>query len=142
MSQTLEPMPNHHVENAGVRCRASTSPSLGGNARWIAIESAVRAAGRIVVWQLAADDVSTAMISSLSISLPAPDEPKTSAPEALSTSSEWFDRKSGPRTACAANANATKIATRMKVDSTLARPGVVFAPSHSSFTLAAVSQPQ
>ena len=58
-------MPKSHVENAGVRWRGSTSPNFGGNARWIAIESAVRAAGRIVVWQLAADDVSTAMISSL-----------------------------------------------------------------------------
>ena len=64
MSHTLEPMPKSHVEYAGVRWRESTSPSLGGNARWIAIDSAVRAAGRIVVWQLAADDVSTAMISS------------------------------------------------------------------------------
>ena len=32
----------------------------------MAIESAVRAAGRMVVWQLAADDVSTAMINSFS----------------------------------------------------------------------------
>ena len=50
-------IPNNHDENAGVRCRASISPSFGGNARWIASDSAVRAAGRIVVWQLAAAEL-------------------------------------------------------------------------------------
>ena len=64
VSQTHEKMPNSHVENAGVRWRGSTSPSFGGNARCIAIDSDVRAAGRIVVWQLAAEEVSTAMIRS------------------------------------------------------------------------------
>ena len=83
----------------------STSPNFGGNARWIAIESAVRAAGRIVVWQLAADDVSTAMMSSLNAIVPSADVPNTILPVAWSTSSELFERKSAPRTDWAANAH-------------------------------------
>src|SRR4029077_5914179 len=95
-------MPNTHVENAGVRWRCATSPYLGGNARWIAIDSAVRAAGRIVVWQLAAADVRIAMINSLKQRVPRPDVPKTILPVAWSTSSGLFERKSAPRTDCAA----------------------------------------
>ena len=48
----------------------STSPNFGGNARCIAIDSDVRAAGRIVVWQLAAAELSTAMISSFKHNVP------------------------------------------------------------------------
>ena len=59
------------------------------------MESEVRAAGRIVVWQLAADELSTAMMSSLSATSPNPDDPNTSRPVDDSTSSEWFDEEVG-----------------------------------------------
>ena len=97
-NQSDDRIPNSQVANAGVRCRASTSPNFGGKARCSAIESAVRAAGRIVVWQLAADDVSTAMISSLSATLPNPESPNTTCPVADSTSLSWFVRYAAPLT--------------------------------------------
>ena len=103
-------MPNIQVEKAGVRWPRSISPNFGGNARCIAIDSAVRAAGRIVVWQLAAAEVSTAMISSFNATVPKPD-PRTRSCRSLdSTSSGWLVRKSAPFTLCAAIATITKIA--------------------------------
>ena len=66
----------------GVRKRGWTLPRLSGIACARAIESVVRAVGRIVVWVEAAAEVSTAMIRSLSSG-----EPNTSVPRWLSTSS-------------------------------------------------------
>ena len=101
-------MPNNQVANAGVRCLGSTSPNLGGNARCIAIDSAVRAAGRIVVWQLAADELSTAMISSLSATSPKPDDAEHEvAGRRRARRRSCSVRKSAPFTACAANATIT-----------------------------------
>ncbi len=136
-------MPNNQVANAGVRCRGSTSPNLGGNARCIAIESAVRAAGRIVVWQLAADEVSTAMISSLSATSPKPGR----AEHDLAGASKHVvgvvgEEVGAPHRLRRERDDARRSPTRMNVESTPARPGVVFASSHSSLTLVAVSQPQ
>ena len=63
------------------------------------IDSIVRADGKIVVWQEAAADVSTAMIKNLSKK-----PPRTSPPVAESTSSAFLTRNAAPWTACAANA--------------------------------------
>ena len=68
-----------------------------GAAFQAAIDSDVRAVGRIVVWVDAAAEVSTAMISSLSRG-----EPSTSVPSTLSTSSEFSTSWSTPPKACAA----------------------------------------
>ena len=70
----------------------------------MAIERAVRAAGRMVVWQLAADELSTASSSSLSAHQPMPLVPNTMAPVAANTSPELFGsaRKLGPLAAWAA----------------------------------------
>ena len=59
-------------------------PKTFGIAPHFAIDSVVRAVGRIVVWVDAEADVSTAMISSLSHG-----EPKTDFPSGLRTSF-WF----------------------------------------------------
>ena len=73
--QTIESVPIRIVEMCGVRKRGWTLPRLSGIALARAIESVVRAVGRIVVWVDAAAEVSTAMIRSLSSG-----EPKTSVP--------------------------------------------------------------
>ena len=75
----------------GVRKRGWTLPRLFGIALARAIESVVRAVGRIVVWVEAAAEVSTAMIRILSSG-----EPKTSVPSELSTSSWLATRSSTP----------------------------------------------
>ena len=62
-----------------------------GMAPWAAIESDVRAVGRIVVCVDADADVSTAMIRSLSNG-----EPSTSLPSAWKTSSELSARNAAP----------------------------------------------
>ena len=69
------------VETLGVRYLGWMRPKTAGIAFQRAIESVVRAVGRIVVWVDADADVSTAMISSLSHG-----EPKTLVPSTLSTS--------------------------------------------------------
>jgi hypothetical protein len=62
-----------------------------GMAPWAAIESDVRAVGRIVVWVEADADVSTAMIRSLFHGVPS-----TSLPSAANTSSELSERNVAP----------------------------------------------
>ena len=74
-----------------MRKRGWTLPRLFGIALARAIESVVRAVGRIVVWVEAAAEVSTAMIRILSRG-----EPKTSVPSELSTSSWFLIRSSTP----------------------------------------------
>ena len=66
-------------------------PSDSGIAFARAIDSDVRAVGRIVVWVEAAAEVSTAMISSLSSG-----EPRTAVPSSLKMSSELSMSSWGP----------------------------------------------
>ena len=73
---------HHDRRDGGVRKRGWTARVSLGTAPARAIESEVRAVGRIVVCVEADAEVSTAMIRSLSSG-----EPKTSLPSALSTSS-------------------------------------------------------
>src|SRR4051794_26852896 len=85
--QTDDTMPKTHVDQAGVSRLGSISPNLGGKARCMAIDNEVRAAGRIVVWQLAADELKMAMISNLRANHPKPWELNTTLPVAEMTSS-------------------------------------------------------
>ena len=82
--------------------RGCTRPNACGIASHFAIDSVVRAVGRIVVCVEAEADVSTQMISSLSSP-----EPSTPLPSAFSTSSELLARKLAPWYACAAALTAT-----------------------------------
>ena len=66
-------------------------PNAFGIESHFAIESVVRAVGRIVVWVEAEADVRTQMISSLSSG-----EPNTSWPSGLRTSAELFARNFVP----------------------------------------------
>ena len=79
------------VETVGVCQRGLTRPNAEGIERQRAIESVVRAVGRIVVCVDAAAELSTATIRSLSSG-----EPSTPPPSALSTSSEWSTRNFSP----------------------------------------------
>jgi hypothetical protein len=73
-------------------------PNRLGAAPLKAIDSEVRAVGRMVVWHEATAEVSTAITSSLSQG-----DPSTSVPRVASTSSEFSIRVSGPSKAIAAN---------------------------------------
>ena len=89
-------MPNIQRRERGREVPGSTSPNFGGNARCTAIDSAVRAAGRIVVWQLAAAELSTAMISSLTAIVAEARRCRTRSCRSLdSTSSELFGEEVG-----------------------------------------------
>ena len=79
------------VETVGVCQRGLTRPNAAGIERQRAIESVVRAVGRIVVWVDAAAEVSTATIRSLSSG-----EPSTPPPSALRTSSSGPARNFSP----------------------------------------------
>ena len=68
--QTIDRTPMRIVETCGVRYRGWTSPSFAGIALARAIDSDVRAVGRIVVCVDAAAEVSTAMIRILSSGVP------------------------------------------------------------------------
>ena len=85
------------VETCGVMYRGCTSPNTAGIAFARAIDSDVRAVGRIVVCVEAAADVSTAMIRILSSGVP-----NTSSPRTLSTSSALSMSSCGPAKDCAA----------------------------------------
>ena len=85
---TIERAPISSVENVGVKNRGWMLPNDFGIESHFAIESVVRAVGRIVVWVDADAEVSTVMISSLSSG-----EPNTWPPSALITSAELPARK-------------------------------------------------
>src|SRR3954447_26013660 len=85
--QISEIAPIVSVETPGVRWRGWIRPKAFGIAPNLAIESVVRAVGRIVVCVDADADVSTAMMSSLSKG-----EPKTLSPRALRMSLWWWVR--------------------------------------------------
>ena len=85
-----------------MRKRGWTRPKAAGIAFHCAIDSVVRAVGRIVVCVEAEAEVSTQMISSLSSG-----EPNTPLPSAFRTSVELSDRNAVPWKACAAALTAT-----------------------------------
>ncbi len=74
-------IPKPQVETVGVRKRWWTLPITDGIAPHFAIDSVVRAVGRIVVCVEAAAEVSTAMIRNLT-----PTDPRTPLPSACRTS--------------------------------------------------------
>src|SRR4051794_668134 len=79
MNHTIDTAPMAMVDTVGVWWRGLTVPNVFGIAPHRAIESDVRAVGRIVVCVDAAAELSTAMIRSLSNG-----EPNTWEPSALS----------------------------------------------------------
>ena len=84
--QTIENPPIRIVETCGVRKRGWMAPRLAGIAPARAIDSEVRAVGRIVVCVDAAAEVSTAMITSLSRPTPStwvPSSPSASPESSL-----------------------------------------------------------
>src|ERR1700730_12234712 len=80
--QTMEKIPKNQVALAGDRNLGWTSPNHRGAARCAAMESSLRAAGRMVVCVDAAADDNTAMMRNLSNG-----DARTRLPVALSTSS-------------------------------------------------------
>ncbi len=97
----IDSTPKSIVATCGVMKRGCTTPRPAGIAPERAIDSVVRAVGRIVVCVDAAADVSTAMISRLS-NVP----PSTSVPRIASASS-WSESFSVPAKAIAAVATRT-----------------------------------
>src|SRR5579863_10741207 len=63
-NQITETAPKAIVETSGVLCLGCTRPNMRGIPPQRAIDSEVRAVGRIVVWVDADAEVSTVMISS------------------------------------------------------------------------------
>ena len=119
-----------------------------GIARYAAIESVVRAVGRIVVCVDADAEVSTEITSSASIRWPEAESPKTVVPSARKTSSA-FSSLPSPTPSVPTPANATVatltiayVASSRSVDRIAARPGVVSGSAVSSLIETAVSQPQ
>src|SRR3989442_1187010 len=102
MYQAIEKAPIKMLETCGVRKRGWIRPSARGIAPCLAIESVVRAVGRMVVCVEADADVRTARTRSLS-----QPEPKTLLPRKLSASSEWLPRAATPVNAIAAVATST-----------------------------------
>src|ERR671934_590960 len=80
MNHTTETAPMTMVDTVGVWKRELTRPNGSGIARQRAIDSVVRAVGRIVVCVEAAAELSTAMMRILSSG-----DPKTWEPSALRT---------------------------------------------------------
>src|ERR1700747_1199041 len=89
MYSATEATPTTTVDTVGVRYRGLILANCGGSARWAAMDSVVRAAGKIVVWVDAAAELSTIKISSLDKTVPSPEVPKIALPVADSTSNWW-----------------------------------------------------
>jgi hypothetical protein len=135
--QMTENAPIKIVDTAGVKNRGWISPRRSGIALYLAIDSVVRAVGRIVVWVDAAAEVSTAMIRILFIGFG-----NTSSPSTLRTSSEFSTSWSTPPYACAAVETSRYMPTSTRVATTAAIPGILDDSSVSSFTVTRLSQPQ
>src|SRR5262245_14542606 len=100
--QTRETAPIARVDTSGVRCLGWIRPKIRGIESKRAIDSVVRAVGRIVVWVEAEAEVRTAMIRILSSG-----DPSTSPQRALRTSSALCLRKTVPAYAWAETATTT-----------------------------------
>src|SRR6185437_10994869 len=81
--------PTTIVDTVGVRYRGLILANCWGSARYAAMDSVVRAAGRIVVWVDAAAELSTIRISSRDKTAPNPEVPKIALPVTDSTSNWW-----------------------------------------------------
>ena len=84
----METAPIATVETVGVRNRLCTRPKADGIALYVAIDSVVRAVGRMVVCVDAAAELSTMSRSRCDMNHPIPDVPKTDDPRTLITSPE------------------------------------------------------
>src|SRR3954453_13318780 len=102
MNQTIDAAPMTIVDVVGVLKRGLTVPNVLGIAPQRAIDSDVRAVGRIVVCVDAAAELRTAMMRILSHGVP-----NTCVPSTLRTSSLLSMRSCGPLNACAATETTT-----------------------------------
>src|SRR5581483_257764 len=129
----IDAMPNHQVDQVGVRNLGWIFARALGSAPCAAIDRVVRAVGRIVVCVEAIAEVSTAIMRSLFQGAPT---------MVVRTSSGLFARNLGPLYAVVAKATTTYVPTRTRVESTVATPEERRPSRVSSLTLAAVSHPQ
>src|SRR5215469_16396079 len=148
MYKMIEIAPITTVDTVGVRYRGLILANVWGSAPYAAIDSVVRAVGKIVVWVEAAAELSTMRISSRDKTVPNPEVPKIAAPVTDSTSNWWAGFVSPtplwplPANACMAVITITYVRSNRTVEIIPARPGVRDLSTVSSLTDKAVSQPQ
>src|SRR5580693_8566614 len=85
----MEIAPITTVDTVGLRNLGLIFANDSGSAPYAAIESVVRAVGRIVVWVEAAAELSTMRIRSRDRTVPSPEEPKIAPPVTDRTSNWW-----------------------------------------------------
>src|SRR5215469_12952671 len=148
MYKMIEIAPITTVDTVGVRYRGLILANDSGSAPYAAIDSVVRALGKIVVWVEAAAELSTMRIRSRDKTVPNPEVPKIAPPVADSTS-DWcagFESPTPlvpmPANACKAMITIAYVRSRRTVEMIPPRPGVRDLSAVSSFTDKAVSQPQ
>src|SRR5580658_7431090 len=104
----IEMMPITIVETVGVRYLGWILANDFGMALYVAIDSVVRAVGKIVVWVEAEAEVSTIRISRRAKNVPMPLPPKTALPRTDRSSNWWAGLARpipfvpGPANACTA----------------------------------------
>src|SRR5215469_4271473 len=148
MYKAIERAPITRVDTVGVRYLGWILANDSGSAPYAAIDSVVRAVGKIVVCVEAAAELSTMRISSRDRTVPSPEVPKIAPPRTDSTSN-WCCGFLSPMPFVPMPANAwtemitiTYVTRSMTVEMMPARPGVRDLSAVSSFTDNAVSQPQ
>src|SRR5215470_13428111 len=135
------------VDTVGVRYRGWIFANADGIALYTAIDSVVRAVGRIVVWVDAAAEDSTMSSSRWVRNDPNGEVPNTRLPWMDSTSPAFATLPRPlpvvliPAKDCMEKMTRAYVHSRMNVDRIAARPGVLFLSLVSSLTASAVSQP-
>src|ERR1700722_5897624 len=148
MYSRIEIAPITRVDTVGVRYLGWILAKDSGSAPEAAIDSVVRAVGKIVVWVEAAAELSTMRISSRDKTVPSPEVPKI-APPVTDSTSNWCagfvsptPLPPTPANACIETITITYVTSSRTVEMIAARPGVWDLFAVSSFTDKAVSQPQ
>src|SRR5215471_1530479 len=148
MYKAIERAPITRVDTVGVRYLGWILANDSGSAPYAAIDSVVRAVGKIVVWVEAAAELSTIRIRSRDKTVPSHEVPKIAPPVADSTSN-WCAGFASPTplwpmpaNACMAVITITYVTSSRTVEMIAARPGVLDLSAVSSFTDKVVSQPQ
>src|SRR5215469_2332957 len=140
MYKAIERAPITRVDTVGVRYLGWILANDSGSAPYAAIDSVVRAVGKIVVCVEAAAELSTIRISSRDNTVPSPELPKIAPPVTDSTSNWWAGFISPtPLSPMPANAwtemiTVTYVTSSSTVEMIAARPGVRDLSAVSSFT--------
>src|ERR1700751_290634 len=148
MYSATEATPTTIVDTVGVRYRGLILANCWGSARDAAMDSVVRAAGRIAVWVDAAAERSTIRLRSRDSTVPNQEVPKIALPVTDSTSNWCAGFVSPtplaptPANDCTAKITIAYVNSSRTVETIPARPGVLDLSAVSSFTDKAVSQPQ